>query len=184
MGAVDAVEWACVLCGCHIQNDWVGQRTCTKFWVKLEHSSAETIRMTQKAAAMGSWWLAASSRQCACSCITSCAEFLVKHQIIQVTQLPYSPDLAPCDFWLFAKLKSSLKGDRFQTVDEIDSGKYDRSADGNWENCVKSRGAYFGGDWGIIVLCTMFLVSCNFFNKCLYFSQYMVGYFLDRPQIL
>ena len=35
--------------------------------------------------------------------------FLVKHQIIQVTQLPYSPDLAPCDFWLFPTLKSPLK---------------------------------------------------------------------------
>ena len=28
-------------------------------------------------------------------------------------------DLAPCDFWLFPKLKSPLKGKRFQTVDEI-----------------------------------------------------------------
>ena len=32
---------------------------------------------------------------------------------------PYSPDLVPCDFWLFPKLKSPLKGKRFQTVDEI-----------------------------------------------------------------
>jgi hypothetical protein len=35
--------------------------------------------------------------------------FLAKH-IIQVCQPPYSPDLAPCDFWLFPKLKSPLKG--------------------------------------------------------------------------
>ena len=39
--------------------------------------------------------------------------FLAKHQITQVTQLLYSPDLMPCDFWLFPKLKSSLKGKRF-----------------------------------------------------------------------
>ena len=45
--------------------------------------------------------------------------FLVKHQIIQVTQPPYSSDLTPCNFWLFPKLKSPLKGKRFQTVDEI-----------------------------------------------------------------
>ena len=45
--------------------------------------------------------------------------FLVKHQITQVTQLPYNPDLAPCDFWLFPKLKSPLEGNRFQTIDEI-----------------------------------------------------------------
>ena len=42
--------------------------------------------------------------------------FLVKHQITQVTQPPYSPDLVP---WLLPILKSSLKGKRFQTIDEI-----------------------------------------------------------------
>ena len=31
--------------------------------------------------------------------------FLFKHQITQVTQPPYSTDLAPCNFWLFPKLK-------------------------------------------------------------------------------
>ena len=25
MGAIDAVEWACVLCGCHIQNGWASR---------------------------------------------------------------------------------------------------------------------------------------------------------------
>ena len=44
---------------------------------------------------------------------------LAKHQITQVIQPPYSPDLAPCDFWLFSKLRSPLKGKRFQTIDEI-----------------------------------------------------------------
>ena len=42
--------------------------------------------------------------------------FLAKHQIIQVTQPPYSPYLVPYDFWLFPKLKSHLKRKRFQTV--------------------------------------------------------------------
>ena len=49
--------------------------------------------------------------------------FLAKHQITQVTQPPYSPDLAPCDFWLFPKLKSPLKGKRFQTVDKIQENR-------------------------------------------------------------
>ena len=46
-------------------------------------------------------------------------QFLVKHQITQVTQPHYNPDLTPCNFWLFPKLKSPLKGKRFQTIDEI-----------------------------------------------------------------
>jgi len=33
---------------------------------------------------------------------------------------PYFPDLAPADFFLFPNLKSSLKGRRFQTVEEIE----------------------------------------------------------------
>ena len=48
-------------------------------------------------------------------------------------------------------------------------GKDNREADGDWENCVKSQGAYFEGDWSIIILCTVFLVSCIFLNKSLFF---------------
>ena len=48
---------------------------------------------------------------------------IVKHQITQVTQPPYSPQLAPCDLQLFPKLKSPLKENRFQTVDEIQENK-------------------------------------------------------------
>jgi hypothetical protein len=29
---------------------------------------------------------------------------------------PYSPDLAPCDCWLFTKLKSPLKGRRYMNA--------------------------------------------------------------------
>jgi len=42
--------------------------------------------------------------------------FLAKHHITQVWQPPYSPDLAPCDFWLFPQLKLPLKGRRFVNV--------------------------------------------------------------------
>ena len=133
--------------------------------------------MIQKAADMSNWWLAASSWQCSRSGIMSHAEFFGETSNHPVTQPHYHPDLAPCDFWLFPKLKSPFKGKRFQTIDEIQERKYDSAADGDWENCVRSQGAYFEGDWGVIILCTMFLVSYIFFNKCLYFSCYMSGYF-------
>jgi hypothetical protein len=32
---------------------------------------------------------------------------------------PYSPDLAPCEFFLFPKVKLKLKGRRFDTIEEI-----------------------------------------------------------------
>ena len=45
--------------------------------------------------------------------------FLAKHQITHVTQFPYRLHLASFNFWLSPKLKSSLKGKRFQTIAEI-----------------------------------------------------------------
>jgi len=40
---------------------------------------------------------------------------LAKHNIPLIRQAPYSPDMAPCDFWLFPKLKMLLKGTRFES---------------------------------------------------------------------
>ena len=66
--------------------------------------------------ATGDWQLHCDNTVTHASCLL---QFLVKHEITQVTQSPYSPDLVPCDFWLFPKLKSPLKGKRFYTIDEI-----------------------------------------------------------------
>ena len=140
-----------------------------KFCIKLEHSAVETIWMIQKVAAMGNWWLAISSPELVSSCISSCAEFFGKPPITLVAQLPYSPDLALCNFWLFPKLKSPLKGKRFQTIDEIQENMMGQLM-AIVENYVRSHCAYFEGGWGVVVLCTMSLVSCIFFNECLYFS--------------
>ena len=109
--------------------------------------------------------------------------FLVKHQITQMTQHPYSPDLVLWDFWIFSKLKITFEREEISDC-WWDSGEYDGAADGDWENCVRSQDVYFKGDWGIIVLCTVFLVSCIFFNKYLCFSYYVAGYLLERPRII
>ena len=99
--------------------EWVEQRICIRFCVKLEHSSAETIQVTQESAAVGNWWLAASSQRHTHSCITSRAEFFGETSNHPGDSAPYSPDLVPCDFWLFPKLKSPLKRKRCRTIDEI-----------------------------------------------------------------
>jgi len=46
-------------------------------------------------------------------------QFLAKHGTTQLQQLPYSPDLAPCDFFLFPRLKKVLKGHRFEATEDI-----------------------------------------------------------------
>ena len=46
---------------------------------------------------------------------------LANHKIVQLCQPPYSPDIAPCDFWMFPKLKMALKGKRFDDIETIQS---------------------------------------------------------------
>lgn len=49
----------------------------------------------------------------------SVKQFLAEKQIAVLEHLPYSPDLAPCDFFLFPKVKSALKGTRFTSLPDV-----------------------------------------------------------------
>jgi hypothetical protein len=44
---------------------------------------------------------------------------LAKNNIPVMEHPPYSPDLAPCYFFLFPKIKSALKETRFESVDAV-----------------------------------------------------------------
>jgi hypothetical protein len=46
-------------------------------------------------------------------------QFLAKQNMAVIPHKPYSPDLAPCDFFLFSKIKLKLKGRWFDTTEEI-----------------------------------------------------------------
>ena len=46
-------------------------------------------------------------------------QFSAKHEIVQLRQPPYSPVIAPCDFWLFPKFKMALKGKRLNDIKTI-----------------------------------------------------------------
>ena len=86
--------------------------------------------------------------------------YLAKHQTSVVPHPPYSPDLAPADFFLFPKLKTTLKWHRFQTIEEI-KGNAIRELRAitesafqeafqqwkkRWERCTASTRDYFEGD--------------------------------------
>ena len=90
----------------------------------------------------------------------SIREFLVKKNIPILPHPPYSPDLAPCDFYLFSKLKSKLKGHHFGTTENIQkvvTNKLHTLTENDfqycydqwkkrWNHCVTSQGSYFEGD--------------------------------------
>ena len=56
--------------------------------------------------------------------------FLVKNNTVIMPQPPYSPDLAPCDFFLFPRLKRPMKGRRFATIEEMETGS------GHTKKCI------------------------------------------------
>ena len=73
-----------------------------------------------------------------------------------VSQSPYSPDLGPCDFWLFPK----LRGCRYETIEEmkeavtkvIDTltqedfdGAFQKLLE-RYNKCIAAGGDYFEGD--------------------------------------
>ena len=49
----------------------------------------------------------------------SVEQLLANKNIIVLEHPPYSPDLAPCDFCLFPKIKSVLKGTHFVSVEDV-----------------------------------------------------------------
>ena len=46
-------------------------------------------------------------------------DYLTKMGIKTVPHPPYSPDLSPCDFCLFPKLKEKFRGCRYETIEEM-----------------------------------------------------------------
>ena len=48
-------------------------------------------------------------------------QFLSNKNITVCPHPPYSPDLAPCDFWLFSKIKMTMRGKRFQSIQDIEA---------------------------------------------------------------
>ena len=50
--------------------------------------------------------------------------FLESEKILLIPHPPCSPDLAPCDFWLFPKLKIYLQGKEFDTRQALETALY------------------------------------------------------------
>ena len=72
---------------------------------------------------------------------------------------PCRPELAPCDFWLFPKLKEKLRGSRYETIEEIKEALtkvIDTLIQENFHGalqkllkrykCIAAGGDYFEGD--------------------------------------
>ena len=87
-------------------------------------------------------------------------QFLSSKNITVCPHPPYSPDLAPYNFWLFSKVKMTMKGRRFESIQDIKAAttaqlktltKEDfqdcfRKWQERWGKCDRSEGECFEGD--------------------------------------
>jgi hypothetical protein len=87
-------------------------------------------------------------------------EFLAKKSIMELDHPLYSPDLAPCDFLLFPKLKTALKDHRFSDIADIQQHvmtilqsipgeefqKCFEQCKHRLSKCIGAQGDYFEGD--------------------------------------
>ena len=86
-------------------------------------------------------------------------EYLREERVKLLPHPPYSPDLAPCDFYLFPKIKKELGGRSFDNVENLSRAiqaivenvpkeEYYKSFD-SWRNrlkkCIEVEGEYFEG---------------------------------------
>ena len=94
-------------------------------------------------------------------------QFMSNKNITVCPHPPYSPDLAPGDFWLFPKVKMTMKGKRFESIQDIEAAttaqlktltKEDfqncfRKWQERWDMFVRSEGDYFEG--GSMAMCLL-----------------------------
>ena len=87
-------------------------------------------------------------------------EFLTKNNMTTVPYPAYSPNLSPCDFYLFPKMKLRLNGRCFVSIEEIqaelqqvlnmlmpaDFNECFQKWQNRWDRCIQAQGDYFEGD--------------------------------------
>ena len=116
-------------------------------------------------------------------------DYLTKMGINTVPQPPYSPDLAPCDFWLFPKLKEKLIGCHYETIEEMEEavmkvidtlpqedfhGAFQKLLE--WYKWIATGGDYFKRDLSFMRILSIKVpirkMSVNLFNEpCIYPQQ-------------
>ena len=173
MGAVDAVEWACVWWAITFKmTEQVEQQICIKFCIKPEHSSTGTIGWFRRPQlrATGNWQLHHNNVPAHASHVV---QFFANHQITQVTQPPLEPRFGTLWLLAFPKIKITFEKKRDFRL----SVRFRKIWRGSWwwlgELCEVLRCLLWRG---LRCHCPVYNVSCILYllNKCLYFSFFFL----------
>lgn len=136
-----------------------GQTVNKEYYLSLMRNLRESIRLKRPELwANNSWFLHHDNAPSHTALVIR--EHFAKNGTHIVPQPPYSPDLAPCDFWSFNMLKRPLRGNRFDSLEDIKRESktalrsipeeaFNRCFDNwkrRWQKCIMSGGDYFEGD--------------------------------------
>lgn len=136
-----------------------GQTINKEYYLQVQRRLREAIRKKRPDLWQNNSWLLHHDNAPAHTSLLV-REFLAKHKTVTMPQPPYSPDMAPCDFFLFPKIKRTLKGRRFASIDDIkgeslkelkaitkiEFQKCFEDWKKRWHKCIVSKGDYFEGD--------------------------------------
>jgi len=140
----------------HHDSRWMENPTAT-FWVDCGKTSGENVETRGE---KNSWARHHVKSVAHASLVVQ--QFLAYMNTTVIPYPPYSPGLATCDFFLFAKMKLKLKGWRFDSTEEIqtelqnamktltrnDFQKCFLSWKSSWNRCGNAKGDYFEGEGG------------------------------------
>jgi hypothetical protein len=131
-----------------VDRQWI-RKTIWKYWKVYERQSGKKSLIHEGEKMDASQW----------KCIVVDArEILDKNESTVVPQPPYSPDLAPADFFLFPSSNPRRKDDYLSQLRRKkkicwrgcarlkNSMTVSKTGETRWEHCIKSGGEYFEGD--------------------------------------
>lgn len=136
-----------------------GQTVNQEFYLGVLKRLRERVRRTRPELWRSGEWLIHHDNAPAHTALRI-RQFLTSHGMTLVPHPPYSPDLAPADFFLFPRMKRDLKGRRFDTVEDVIAAstgalnsiqveEFQRCFE-QWkqrlDKCISSNGEYFEGD--------------------------------------
>ena len=99
--------------------EWVpsGQKVNQQYYIEVLRKLRERVRRKRTELWRNVWIL--HQDYAPAHNALSAKEFLANKNITVLEHPPYSPDLAPCDFCLFPKIKTVLKGTHFMPVEDV-----------------------------------------------------------------
>ena len=144
-----------------VHHEWVpkGTTVTSAYYISCLHRLKHAVETKRPELASTGWMLHhdnASSHSA-----YNVGTHLTINDIGLLSHPPYSPDMAPCDFWLFFRTKKPMKGEYHSSIDEIKENtekvfksipeeEFSKCILENWERrwkrCIYSLGEYFEGD--------------------------------------